>query len=68
MIPGSIGEDIDMTTPKVRADIASGALWASLLRFYEQGFILGAGSSAGTDTEISDRVGLYVPNITPLLK
>ena len=54
MIPGSVGQDIDMT--KSKADIASGKLWSSLLRFYNQGFLLGAGSPSGLDTEISSMV------------
>jgi hypothetical protein len=41
MIPGSIGEDIDLTSGPVRSDIASGKFWSKLLRFYQQGFILG---------------------------
>ena len=54
MIPGSVGQDIDMN--KAKADIASGKLWSSLLRFYTQGFLLGAGSPSGSDTEISSMV------------
>lgn len=34
----------------VQADILSGALWTKLKGYYEDGFLLGAGSPAGSDT------------------
>jgi hypothetical protein len=53
MIPGSIGQDIDLTTGQSRNDIATGKLWSNVLRFYKQGFLLGAGSPSGKDTDVS---------------
>ncbi|OMP09116.1 hypothetical protein COLO4_05794 [Corchorus olitorius] len=43
-LTGGAGEEIDMRSPQAQIDLASGRLWSQLLRFKQEGFLLGAGS------------------------
>eukprot|EP00698_Gefionella_okellyi_P022063 TRINITY_DN725_c0_g1_i3.p1 TRINITY_DN725_c0_g1~~TRINITY_DN725_c0_g1_i3.p1 ORF type:complete len:1823 (+),score=496.75 TRINITY_DN725_c0_g1_i3:2151-7619(+) len=52
-LTGGAGEDINMSTPDVQKDIFSGAMWAKLVDYLSKGYLLGAGSPAGSDADIS---------------
>ncbi|PHT61444.1 Calpain-type cysteine protease DEK1 [Capsicum annuum] len=47
------GEEIDMRSAEAQIDLVSGRLWSQLLRFKQEGFLLGAGSPSGSDVHIS---------------
>ncbi|CAN0887743.1 Calpain-type cysteine protease DEK1 [Linum grandiflorum] len=52
-LTGGAGEEIDMRSAQAQIDLASGRLWSQLLRFKQEGFLLGAGSPSGSDAHIS---------------
>lgn len=52
-LTGGAGEEIDMRSAQAQIDLASGRLWSQLLRFKQEGFLLGAGSPSGTDVHVS---------------
>ncbi|PSS14492.1 Calpain-type cysteine protease [Actinidia chinensis var. chinensis] len=52
-LTGGAGEEIDMRSSQAQIDLASGRLWSQLLRFKQEGFLLGAGSPSGSDVHIS---------------
>jgi hypothetical protein len=52
-LTGGAGEEIDMTSAQSQLDLASGRLWSQLLRFKQEGFLLGAGSPSGSDAHVS---------------
>ncbi|KAI3924358.1 hypothetical protein MKW98_032559 [Papaver atlanticum] len=52
-LTGGAGEEIDMRTAEAQIDLASGRLWSQLLRFKQEGFLLGAGSPSGSDVHVS---------------
>ncbi|TYH81165.1 hypothetical protein ES332_D03G180400v1 [Gossypium tomentosum] len=52
-LTGGAGEEIDMRSPQAQIDLASGRLWSQLLRFKQEGFLLGAGSPSGSDVHVS---------------
>ncbi|CAA6673108.1 unnamed protein product [Spirodela intermedia] len=52
-LTGGAGEEIDMRTGQAQIDLASGRLWSQLLRFKQEGFLLGAGSPSGSDVHVS---------------
>ncbi|KAE8705679.1 Calpain-type cysteine protease DEK1 [Hibiscus syriacus] len=52
-LTGGAGEEIDMRSPQAQLDLASGRLWSQLLRFKQEGFLLGAGSPSGSDVQVS---------------
>lgn len=52
-LTGGAGEEIDMRSAQAQIDLASGRLWSQLLRFKQEGFLLGAGSPSGSDVEVS---------------
>ena len=49
-LTGGSSELIKMDTGKGKEDAKSGALWATMLKYHEQGHLMGAGSNAGKDT------------------
>ncbi|GAA0139178.1 cysteine protease [Lithospermum erythrorhizon] len=52
-LTGGAGEEIDMRSSHVQIDLASGRLWSQILRFKQEGFLLGAGSPSGSDVHVS---------------
>ncbi|GAB2286981.1 Calpain-type cysteine protease dek1 [Dionaea muscipula] len=52
-LTGGAGEEIDLRGAQAHIDLASGRLWSQLLRFKQEGFLLGAGSPSGSDVHIS---------------
>ncbi|VFQ64033.1 unnamed protein product [Cuscuta campestris] len=52
-VTGGAGEEIDMRNTEAQIDLASGRLWSQVLRFNQEGFLLGAGSASGSDVHIS---------------
>ncbi|VFQ77346.1 unnamed protein product [Cuscuta campestris] len=52
-LTGGAGEEIDMRSTEAQIDLASGRLWSQVLRFNQEGFLLGAGSPSGSDVHIS---------------
>ncbi|EOY31680.1 Calpain-type cysteine protease family isoform 5 [Theobroma cacao] len=52
-LTGGAGEEIDMRSPQAQIDLASGRLWSQMLRFKQEGFLLGAGSPSGSDVHVS---------------
>lgn len=52
-LTGGAGEEIDMRCSQSQIDLASGRLWSQLLRFKQEGFLLGAGSPSGSDVHVS---------------
>ncbi|GAB2212288.1 hypothetical protein Droror1_Dr00025641 [Drosera rotundifolia] len=52
-LTGGAGEEIDLRSSQAQIDLASGRLWSQLLRFKQEGFLLGAGSPSGSDVRIS---------------
>ncbi|XP_043690975.1 calpain-type cysteine protease DEK1-like [Telopea speciosissima] len=52
-LTGGAGEEIDLRSAQAQIDLASGRLWSQLLRFKQEGFLLGAGSPSGSDVHIS---------------
>ncbi|PHT61484.1 hypothetical protein T459_34677 [Capsicum annuum] len=52
-LTGGSGEEIDMRSIEAQIDLASGRLWSQLLRFKQEGFLLGAGSPSGSYVHIS---------------
>ena len=46
-------EEIDMRSAQAQIDLASGRLWSQLLRFKQEGFLLGAGSPSSSDVHVS---------------
>ncbi|EXC34521.1 hypothetical protein L484_019118 [Morus notabilis] len=52
-LTGGAGEEIDMRSAQAQIDLASGRLWSQLLRFKQEGFLLGVGSPTGSDVHIS---------------
>jgi len=55
MVPNSSGALLSLKEPAVQADLRSGALWARLLEYHGNGYMLGAGSPGGSDTEVSSQ-------------
>ncbi|KAF5930090.1 hypothetical protein HYC85_030963 [Camellia sinensis] len=53
-LTGGAGEEIDMRSAQAQIDLASGRLWSQLLRFKQEGFLLGAGSPSGSDVREVD--------------
>ncbi|KAF3668074.1 hypothetical protein FXO37_09704 [Capsicum annuum] len=47
-LTGGSGEEIDMRSAEAQIDLTSGRLWSQLLRFKQEGFLLGAGSPSGS--------------------
>ncbi|XP_010552284.1 PREDICTED: calpain-type cysteine protease DEK1 [Tarenaya hassleriana] len=52
-LTGGAGEEIDLRSALAQIDLASGRLWSQLLRFKQEGFLLGAGSPSGSDVHVS---------------
>ncbi|KAL0853272.1 hypothetical protein Bca101_058424 [Brassica carinata] len=52
-LTGGAGEEIDLRSAQAQIDLASGRLWSQLLRFKQEGFLLGAGSPSGSDVHVS---------------
>ncbi|CAA2992302.1 calpain-type cysteine protease DEK1 [Olea europaea subsp. europaea] len=52
-LTGGAGEEIDIRSAQAQIDLASGRLWSQLLRFKQEGFLLGAGSPSGSDVHVS---------------
>ncbi|KAL2465645.1 Calpain catalytic domain-containing protein [Abeliophyllum distichum] len=52
-LTGGVGEEIDIRSAQAQIDLASGRLWSQLLRFKQEGFLLGAGSPSGSDVHVS---------------
>ncbi|XP_078428400.1 calpain-type cysteine protease family [Wolffia australiana] len=52
-LTGGAGEEIDLRSGEAQIDLASGRLWSQLLRFKQEGFLLGAGSPSGSDVHVS---------------
>ncbi|GFP92459.1 calpain-type cysteine protease dek1 [Phtheirospermum japonicum] len=52
-LTGGAGEEIDMRSAQSQIDLASGRLWSQILRFKQEGFLLGAGSPSGSDVHVS---------------
>lgn len=52
-LTGGSGEEIDMRSAEAQIDLTSGRLWSQLLRFKQEGFLLGTGSPSGSDVHIS---------------
>ncbi|KAL8170914.1 hypothetical protein V2J09_022718 [Rumex salicifolius] len=52
-LTGGAGEEIDIRSAQAQIDLASGRLWSQLLRFKQEGFLLGAGSPSGSDIHVS---------------
>ncbi|VFQ64035.1 unnamed protein product [Cuscuta campestris] len=46
-VTGGAGEEIDMRSTEAQIDLASGRLWSQVLRFNQEGFLLGAGIASG---------------------
>lgn len=53
MIPNSSSSVLTMTTPEVKAQIRDGSLFEKLKTYHQSGFLLGAGSPAGSDRDVS---------------
>eukprot|EP00743_Colponemidia_sp_Colp-15_P010872 GILK01012038.1.p1 GENE.GILK01012038.1~~GILK01012038.1.p1 ORF type:complete len:1948 (-),score=270.98 GILK01012038.1:81-5924(-) len=54
-LTGGASEHISFDDAYVREEIANGFLWKRLLRYYEMGYLLGCGSHAGSDANVSQR-------------
>ncbi|KAJ3692452.1 hypothetical protein LUZ60_012802 [Juncus effusus] len=52
-LTGGAGEEIDMRSAQSQLDLASGRLWAQMMFFKQEGFLLGAGSPSGSDVGVS---------------
>jgi len=50
-LTGGVGSRIDMTNDEVKQQIRNGTLWSQLLTFHASGYLMGAGSPAGSDSE-----------------
>ncbi|KAE8655380.1 hypothetical protein F3Y22_tig00117032pilonHSYRG00254 [Hibiscus syriacus] len=51
-LTGGAGEEIDMRSSEAQLDLASGRLWSQLLRFKQEGFLLGDGSPSSSDVKV----------------
>eukprot|EP00742_Colponemidia_sp_Colp-10_P010509 GILJ01011542.1.p1 GENE.GILJ01011542.1~~GILJ01011542.1.p1 ORF type:complete len:1874 (-),score=202.87 GILJ01011542.1:133-5325(-) len=54
-LTGGASEHISFDDAYVKEEIANGSLWQRLLRYYEMGYLLGCGSHAGSDANVSQR-------------
>jgi calpain-5 len=54
LVPNSTGSCVSMLDADVKAQIRSGALWEKLKKWGELGYLMGAGSPSGSDTNVSD--------------
>eukprot|EP00931_Biecheleriopsis_adriatica_P056631 TRINITY_DN33564_c0_g1_i1.p1 TRINITY_DN33564_c0_g1~~TRINITY_DN33564_c0_g1_i1.p1 ORF type:complete len:1809 (+),score=334.40 TRINITY_DN33564_c0_g1_i1:35-5461(+) len=52
---GGMGQSIRLTTKESKKEIDDGTMWSKLKGFMDDGHLMGAGSSAGSDTDISDK-------------
>jgi len=52
-LTGGSAEMIKLDDPKMQQGIKSGYVWSKVLRYCQLSYLLGAGSNAGRDTEIS---------------
>jgi hypothetical protein len=52
-LTGGAGEEIRLAEPQTKRAISSGALWRRLMQYSAAGHLLGAGTPAGVDTNIS---------------
>ncbi|KAL0215343.1 hypothetical protein P9112_007527 [Eukaryota sp. TZLM1-RC] len=53
-LTGGIADSIKFTSKETKSDIASGAFWRKVVNYMESGYLLGAGSPSGSDTDTSD--------------
>lgn len=53
LVPGSVGSRLDLTSQDTQAKARTGELFEQLRRYVEYGYLLGAGSPSGSDTDIS---------------
>ncbi|KAE8699327.1 hypothetical protein F3Y22_tig00110580pilonHSYRG00092 [Hibiscus syriacus] len=51
-LTGGVGEEIDMRSSQAQLDLSSGRLWSQLLRFKQEGFLLGDGSPSSSDVKV----------------
>jgi hypothetical protein len=51
---GGVGVQISLTSNETEAMLASGELWARLVRYVAQGYLLGAASPTGSDADVSE--------------
>jgi hypothetical protein len=52
-LTGGVPGRIDMTKPEAKQDIRNGTLFKKLLQYRQSGYLLGAGSPSGSDSEAS---------------
>jgi hypothetical protein len=52
-LTGGISDRIDLTSSEAQTAIRNGSLWRQVLSYFEAGFLMGAGSPAGSDAEIN---------------
>jgi len=57
-----------MSKPETKQQIRNGSLWDRLLSYHEQGFLMGAGTPAGADTEANAVFGLIQGHAYALLR
>jgi hypothetical protein len=44
---------VNLSNPKVKENVVNGKLWSDLLKYHKAGYMMGAGSPAGKDTDVS---------------
>ena len=52
-LTGGIGKELVLNSPETMRALRSGALWKQLVQYTEAGYLLGAGTPAGSDTCVS---------------
>jgi hypothetical protein len=63
-----VGDRVDLTSPSTLQSIRTGALWNELQAWFDSGFLLGAGSPAGSDAEdAASRFGIVAGHAYSIL-
>eukprot|EP01138_Halocafeteria_seosinensis_P014184 gb/GECG01014483.1/.p1 GENE.gb/GECG01014483.1/~~gb/GECG01014483.1/.p1 ORF type:complete len:2079 (+),score=265.95 gb/GECG01014483.1/:1-6237(+) len=58
-ITGGHGSNMELNTSSVKQEVMDGSLWEKLMNFYRNGYLMGCGSHAGKDTNVSSKGIVY---------
>eukprot|EP00004_Rigifila_ramosa_P004752 TRINITY_DN1522_c1_g1_i1.p1 TRINITY_DN1522_c1_g1~~TRINITY_DN1522_c1_g1_i1.p1 ORF type:complete len:1361 (+),score=365.30 TRINITY_DN1522_c1_g1_i1:535-4083(+) len=54
-LTGGASDELPLDNIRAKQDIASGAMWKKLLEYHQAGYLMGAGSQTGSDTQTNEQ-------------